>query len=126
MTPETKSTINFGPIKGGLEFSGSTFSGRKLHLKIATPYMVHHGALRLKNIKCKKKRRKTNYDWLSRVCIIVRKLGSALSELSECPNRAECQEWGRICPTVRACPTELSNVRMSTPGEITFTSPTSP
>ena len=48
MTPETKLTINFGPIKGGLEFSGSTFSGRKLHLKIATPYMVHHGALRLK------------------------------------------------------------------------------
>ena len=98
--------------------------------------------LLLKNIKCKKKRRKTNYDWLSRVCIIVRKLGSALSELSECPNRAECPKRGRvvrICPIVRACPTdfwgfvrpkaeprpfcpsrarlsELSNVRMPTPG----------
>ena len=48
MTPETKSTINFGPIKGGLEFSGFTISGRKLHLKIDAPHMVHHGALRLR------------------------------------------------------------------------------
>ena len=94
---------------------------------------------------CKKEGRKTHYDWLNRVSIIVGKLGSALSELSElseCPNRAECPKRGRvvrICPIVRACPTdfwgfvrpkaeprpfcpsrarlsELSNVRMPTPG----------
>ena len=102
-----------------------------------------------------KRERKNHYDWLNRVKIMGGKLGSVLSEMSElsdCPNRAECPKRGRvvrICPTVRACPDDfwgfvrpkaeprpfcpsrasavrLSNVRMPTPGEMTFTSPTSP
>ena len=53
VTPPTKSTIKFGSVKGGLEFSRFTFSGSKWHLKIVTPYMVHHGAVRLSSINAK-------------------------------------------------------------------------
>jgi len=92
-------------------------------------------------ISVKNKDEKIIPNRLNQVIDFVWTLGSALSEFSECPNRAECPNESRAvrnCPTVRACPTnilgfvrpkaeprpfcpsrailsELSDVRMPTP-----------
>ncbi len=92
-------------------------------------------------ISVKNKDEKIIPNRLKQVSDLVWMLGSALSELSECPNRVECPNESRAvrnCPTVRACPTnilgfvrpkaeprpfcpsrailsELSDVRMPTP-----------